>query len=119
MNNLEKCKKFAFDTGILTDNHLKVVKEEFNEFLSGITENDIIEIFDGALDTIYTLYIYLLLKGFSADCIEEGFTIVCDNNLSKIKNGVIKNKDGKVIKPKDHVNCKILLTELLKKHNII
>lgn len=86
-----------------------LMKEENQEYLDNY--NDKVEILDALVDQMYVLLGTINTHGMQ-DIIEEAFNRVHTNNMTKIVDGkVLKNSEGKIIKPKGYksVNLKDLV----------
>jgi predicted HAD superfamily Cof-like phosphohydrolase len=92
----------ACDQDISDDNaklYLSLIKEEFEELMEANRNNDDVERLDGCMDLIWVTLGYCLAKGYD---VVGAWEEVTKSNFAKIddKTGkVIKNKDGKVVKP--------------------
>ena len=77
----------------------KLIKEEYEEFLTAIQENDKIEQLDACMDMIWVILGFCYMKGYD---VQGAWNEVARSNLSKINQEtgkVIKREDGKVLKP--------------------
>lgn len=76
---------------------IKLLREEFDEYLEGEDNNDIIEIADALGDMMYIIYGTAISYGIPLD---EVFKEIHDSNMSKLdKNGKpIYREDGKILK---------------------
>lgn len=61
--------------------HLNLVAEELNELTTAWVKDDIVEVFDGIVDTIYVLAGLAVHMGLPLD---EGWRAVHSSNLSKL-----------------------------------
>jgi predicted HAD superfamily Cof-like phosphohydrolase len=79
--------------------YANLVKEEIQEFWSGIENNDDVEIIDGIADTIWVLAGYAHSRGWN---LIGAFEEVARSNMSKVdkeSGKLLKRADGKVLKP--------------------
>jgi len=79
--------------------YLRLIYEEFQEFVDAVAANDDVEQLDACMDMIWVILGYCRMKGFD---IEGAWYEVSQSNLAKIdeKTGkVVKREDGKVLKP--------------------
>lgn len=76
---------------------IKLLKEEFDEYLEGENNNDIVEIADALGDMMYIIYGTAISYGIPLDDI---FKEIHDSNMSKLdENGnPIRREDGKILK---------------------
>jgi len=76
---------------------IKLLKEEFEEYLSGEQNNDLTEISDALGDMLYIIYGTAISYGIPIDAI---FTEIHNSNMSKLgEDGKpIYREDGKVMK---------------------
>jgi predicted HAD superfamily Cof-like phosphohydrolase len=79
---------------------VNLLKEEYNEYLRGEDNNDIVDIADALADIIYIVCGTALVYGIPLDRV---FDEVHRSNLAKLdENGnVIRREDGKILKPKN------------------
>ncbi|AXH72811.1 MAG: hypothetical protein [Caudoviricetes sp.] len=84
----------------------KLLTEEFNEYLEGEFNNDIVEIADALGDMLYIIYGTAVSYGLP---INEIFNEIHDSNMSKLdENGKpIYREDGKVLKSNLYFSPKI------------
>lgn len=61
---------------------LSLIKEEFEELMKAVEENDEIEERDAIIDMIYVLGGLAVERGYS-DLLDDDFNMVHDNNMSK------------------------------------
>lgn len=102
MNNdvvkfIEACEQERNDKNVLLYKNL--IREEFDEFIKAYLENDNEAQLDGCMDLIWVILGYCYMKGYDVD---GAWAEVARSNLSKIDSEtgkVIKNKQGKVMKP--------------------
>ena len=79
------------------DLRVKLLREEFREYIDAETENDIVEISDALADIIYIACGTAVSYGIPLDDI---FEEVHASNMAKLVDGkVIRRADGKVQKP--------------------
>jgi predicted HAD superfamily Cof-like phosphohydrolase len=79
---------------------IAVIAEEFNEFIDGVAQEDLVEIADALGDLLYV--IYGAANAYGID-LEPVFNEIHDSNMKKIdpETGKVKyREDGKVLKPK-------------------
>lgn len=76
---------------------IKLLKEEWEEYLEGEENNDIVEISDALGDMLYIIYGTCVSYGLPID---EMFEEIHNSNMSKLdENGQpIRREDGKVLK---------------------
>lgn len=92
----------ACDHGISEENaklYLSLIKEEFEELMEANRNNDDLERLDGCMDLIWVTIGFCIAKGYN---VKGAWEEVANSNLAKIdkKTGkVIKNHQGKVMKP--------------------
>lgn len=79
------------------DLRIRILREEFEEYLEGERNHDIVEIADALADIVYVAYGTAVAYGIPLD---EVFNEVHRSNMSKLdENGkAIKREDGKVMK---------------------
>ena len=96
----------------------RILTEEINELLSGYNNNDLIEVTDAIIDSMYVLIGTAVQFGI-ADRLEQCFDEVHKSNMSKLdENGnPIMRSDGKVMKSSLYFPPDILGCLLLKKDN--
>jgi len=76
---------------------IKLLKEEFIEYMDGESSNDIIEVADALADIIYIACGTAVSYGIPLD---EIFEEVHASNMAKLVDGkVIRREDGKIQKP--------------------
>ena len=109
MSNQQKVRDFqeAFNSNIGTmpvlpntnerDLRIKLLREEFEEYLDGEENNDIVEISDALGDMLYIIYGTAVSYGIP---LEDIFDEIHNSNMSKLdENGKpIFRDDGKVLK---------------------
>lgn len=108
-NELNKIKDFhnACDVDIRTEPGLPagevrklriaLLKEEFEEYLEGEKNNDIVEIADALGDMLVIIFGTSLSYGIPLDKV---FNEIHVSNMTKVINGkVIRRMDGKIMKP--------------------
>jgi predicted HAD superfamily Cof-like phosphohydrolase len=79
--------------------YLRLIYEEFQEFVDAVNDNDDVEQLDACMDMIWVILGYCRMKGFD---VAGAWDEVAQSNLSKIDHNtgkVIKRDDGKVLKP--------------------
>lgn len=90
----------------------KLTAEENNETLEAWEDENKVEILDGLCDQLYVLLGSILTYGMQ-DIFIKAFARVCDNNNSKAVDGkVIRNDEGKILKPDGFVP--VDLSDLIK-----
>lgn len=79
------------------DLRIKLLKEEFDEYMEGEENNDIVEISDALGDMMYIIYGTAISYGIPLD---EVFKEIHNSNMSKLdENGKpIRREDGKILK---------------------
>ena len=81
------------------DLRVKLLREEFREYIDAETEHDIVEIADALADIIYIACGTAVSYGIPLDNL---FAEVHRSNMAKLVDGkVIRREDGKVQKPAD------------------
>jgi hypothetical protein len=76
---------------------VKLLREEFREYLDGESFNDIVEVADALADIIYIACGTAVSYGIPLDRV---FTEVHRSNMAKLVDGkVIRREDGKIQKP--------------------
>ena len=106
MNNIEKVKQFMTESGQLVNEKPTLVggsslryhlmREENEEYIDALVDDDLVEILDACVDMAYILYGTILTHGLQ-DVFQEAFDRVHENNMSK--RPFIKDNNGKIIKP--------------------
>lgn len=94
---IEACEQERNEKNILLYKNL--IREEFDEFVKAYFENNDEEQLDGCMDLIWVTLGYCYMKGYD---VQGAWDEVARSNLSKIDsstNKVIKNQNGKVMKP--------------------
>jgi predicted HAD superfamily Cof-like phosphohydrolase len=79
--------------------YLNLIKEEYEELLEGVRNNDRVEILDALEDLKWVIAAYSLCMGFDS---EGAWNEVKRSNMSKldpITGKAIKRADGKILKP--------------------
>jgi predicted HAD superfamily Cof-like phosphohydrolase len=79
--------------------YMKLMEEEYKEFLLAIEQNDEVEQLDACMDLIWVTLGFCKMKGFD---VNGAWNEVARSNLAKINpetGKVIKREDGKVLKP--------------------
>ena len=112
---LEKVKEFQVASGQVVNNKLCFVnrKEEFlrfdlmeeenKEYLDACIDNNPLELVDALVDKMYILLGTINTHGL-ASRFEEAFNLVHENNMTKVVDGkVLRNADGKILKPEGFV----------------
>ena len=87
------------DHNDLSNLYLKLIEEEYKEFLEAVQESDEIEQLDACMDMIWVILGYCKMKGFD---VYGAWNEVARSNLAKIDiqtGKVVKNEAGKVMKP--------------------
>lgn len=74
-----------------------IILEEAKEFADAIDANDLPEAVDACIDLLYVVLGALSKFGIDA---EPYFRAVHEANMAKLKDGIIRRPDGKIIKPK-------------------
>lgn len=80
---------------------VKILAEEYNEYVSGETAGDLIEIADGLADVIVVAF-GTLLTYFGDDGTKAILEEVAQSNLSKVDGSlgpILRREDGKIQKP--------------------
>lgn len=125
MSNQQKVKEFqkAFNSNIgitsaLPDSserelRIKLLKEEFEEYIDGENNNDLVEIADALGDMLYIIYGTAVSYGIP---LEEIFDEIHRSNMSKLgeDGNPIFREDGKVLKSSNYSPPNI--KEILDKH---
>jgi predicted HAD superfamily Cof-like phosphohydrolase len=76
---------------------IKLLREEWEEYLEGEANDDIVEIADALADMVYIAYGTAVAYGIPLDKV---FEEVHRSNMAKLVDGkVIRREDGKVLKP--------------------
>lgn len=82
--------------------YLKLIDEEFSEFLKALVEKNHVETLDGCVDTVWVIVGYMRARGWD---VNGAFEEVDRSNYSKFiekEDGTfqcIKREDGKILKP--------------------
>lgn len=82
---------------------IRLIREEVEETLKAIQEDNYIEVLDGAVDTLYVLLGTLQEYGI-VDKFYDAWELIHKNNMSKLgpDGKVLKDSEGKVIKPEGY-----------------
>lgn len=94
----------ACDQKITKENqelYANLIKEEYNEFLQAVKDEDDIEQLDACMDMIWVILGYCHMKKFN---IQGAWKEVARSNLDKVDSEtgkVIRREDGKILKPED------------------
>ncbi len=75
---------------------IRLIKEEIDETIEALETDNLIEVADGIADSIVVLIGTAIAYGID---LEDVWNEVHYSNMSKFKNGVIKDEGGKVLKP--------------------
>jgi len=88
-------------------------KEELDEYIIAVGDEDLIEILDSLANQLYILFGTVLKHGLQ-EHIVYAFNLVHENNMSKLgpDGNPILREDGKIIKP--HGFKKVELKDILK-----
>ena len=88
-------------------------KEELDEYIIAVGDEDLVEILDSLADQLYILFGTVLKHGLQ-EHIVYAFNLVHENNMSKLgpDGNPILREDGKIIKP--HGFKKVELKDILK-----
>jgi predicted HAD superfamily Cof-like phosphohydrolase len=79
--------------------YIKLIKEEYEEFVEAAADNNEVEELDACMDMIWVILGYCYMKGYNVD---GAWGEVARSNLAKINpetGKVNKREDGKVLKP--------------------
>jgi len=79
--------------------YVKLINEEYEEFLNAHTNNDEVEMLDACMDMIWVILAFCHMKGYN---VPGSWDEVTKTNLSKIDPStgkVIRRADGKILKP--------------------
>lgn len=114
----QKFKQSQSDTPVLLSNRESMLryalgKEELDEYIQAVGDEDLIEILDSLADQLYILFGTVCKHGLQ-DHIIKAFELVHNNNMSKLGpdgNPIIR-EDGKIIKPEGFK--KVELKDILK-----
>lgn len=92
---------------------IRLLQEEYNEYIQGEKNNDIVEIADALADMLYIINGTCVSYGIPIDKI---FAEVHASNMSKLdENGqVVRREDGKVLKGPNYFKPKI--KEIIENH---
>lgn len=92
---------------------MRLLQEEFEEYLEGEANNDVVEIADALGDMLYIIYGTAVSYGIPID---EIFSEIHDSNMSKLgEDGLpIYREDGKVLKGPGYFPPRI--EEIIKRH---
>ena len=114
----QKFKQSQSDTPVLLsskESTLRYVlgKEELDEYIIAVGDEDLVEILDSLADQLYILFGTVLKHGLQ-EHIVSAFNLVHENNMSKLgpDGNPILREDGKIIKP--HGFKKVELKDILK-----
>ncbi len=82
---------------------VRLMLSEVTETIEAISKDDMVEILDGVVDTLYVT-IWTALSYGLGDIIEPAFKLVHENNMSKLgpDGNPIKDASGKVVKPEGY-----------------
>ena len=79
------------------------MEEENKEYLDACIDNNELELVDALVDKMYILLGTINTHGLSSR-FEEAFNLVHENNMTKVVDGkVLRNADGKILKPEGFV----------------
>lgn len=79
----------------------RLMKEETKEYFKAVYDKDKVEVLDALVDQMYVLLGTINQHGMQSVFL-EAFKLVHENNMTKLINGkIVKNKDGKILKPKN------------------
>lgn len=85
----------------LTNLRIKLLEEEFDEYLAAEEAGDMVGIADGLGDMIYVIVGTALHYGIPLDRVMEE---ICTSNDTKVVNGkIMRRADGKIMKPSSYV----------------
>lgn len=111
-------KQSQSDTPVLLSSEESVLrhvlgKEELDEYIIAVGEENMIEILDSLADQLYILFGTICKHGLQNHII-PAFNLVHQNNMSKLgpDGNPILREDGKIIKPQGFK--KVELTDILK-----
>lgn len=111
-------KQSQSDTPVLLSSKASVLrhvlgKEELDEYIIAVGEENMIEILDSLADQLYILFGTICKHGLQNHII-PAFNLVHQNNMSKLgpDGNPILREDGKIIKPQGFK--KVELTDILK-----
>jgi predicted HAD superfamily Cof-like phosphohydrolase len=111
-------KQSQSDTPVLLSSKESVLrhvlgKEELDEYIMAVGEENMIEILDSLADQLYILFGTICKHGLQNHII-PAFNLVHQNNMSKLgpDGNPILREDGKIIKPQEFK--KVELTDILK-----
>lgn len=79
--------------------YANLIDEEYKEFISALHDKDDVEQLDACMDMIWVILGYCVMKGYLVD---GAWAEVARSNLAKIdklSGKVLKNENGKVMKP--------------------
>ena len=114
----QKFKQSQSDTPVLLSNKESMLryalgKEELDEYIMAVGEEDLIEILDALADQLYILFGTICKHGLQKH-IGPAFELVHSNNMSKLgpDGNPILREDGKIIKPEGFK--KVELKDILK-----
>ncbi len=112
---LEKVKEFQVASGQVVNNKLcfvnreeeflrfDLMEEENKEYLNACIDNNPLELVDALVDKMYILLGTINTHGLGSR-FEEAFNLVHENNMTKVVDGkVLRNPDGKILKPEGFV----------------
>jgi predicted HAD superfamily Cof-like phosphohydrolase len=113
-----KFKQSQSDTPVLLSNKESMLryalgKEELDEYIVAVGQEDMIELLDSLADQLYILFGTICKHGLQ-DHIASAFELVHQNNMSKLgpDGKPILREDGKILKP--HGFKKVELKDILK-----
>lgn len=79
--------------------YLRLIYEEFQEFVDAVNENDDVEQLDACMDIIWVILGYCNMKQFDVDGAWKEVAVSNLNKIDKETGKVLKREDGKVLKP--------------------
>jgi predicted HAD superfamily Cof-like phosphohydrolase len=87
-----------FDDPDIRQLRVNLLNEEAQEYWRGEKRNDLVEVVDGLLDVIVIAW-GTLLAYVGVEKAERAAAEVVRSNLDKVKDGVVRREDGKILKP--------------------
>jgi predicted HAD superfamily Cof-like phosphohydrolase len=79
--------------------YIKLINEEYNEFIDAYANDDEVEMLDACMDSIWVILAFCHMKGYD---VHGAWNEVLRTNMSKVdpNTGKVKRRsDGKILKP--------------------
>jgi hypothetical protein len=83
----------------LAELYLKLIKEEYSEFIEAIEDADDVEQLDACFDMIWVIVGYMKSRGWDCEAAWDEGAYSNLAKIDKITGKVIRREDGKILKP--------------------